>query len=66
MLDAGLEPVPKAPTVKIIQMLAMTDDDHWRSGEVLGLGDNGVVYRDVCHEGTLAWEVYIPLKFSGT
>ena len=50
--------------MKIIQIMGMPNDQCWQ-GNVLGLGDDGVVYIS-CHvDQKHQWEVYIPLKVRG-
>ena len=45
-------------SVKIIQILAMPNDEYYQ-GMTIGLGDDGVVYS----ASSNGWEVYIPLEF---
>ena len=45
-------------TVKIIQFQAMPNDAHYQ-GEMLWLGDDGVMYIATA----TGWEAYIPLEF---
>lgn len=45
-------------SVKIIQFQALLNDEYYQ-GEMLGLGDDGVMYLATAK----GWEVYIPLDF---
>ena len=60
VIEAGSK--EKNESVKIIQIMGMTNDHHWK-GHVLGLGDDGVTYISYHVDQNHCWEVYVPLKF---